>query len=67
MWRRFGENYDGEEMVDVETIFDNNEENEAGLKKKHRKHYSNDAKEIIRNVNKHLLESGCKAVKKQSD
>ncbi|CAH1382010.1 unnamed protein product [Tenebrio molitor] len=32
-----------EEMVDVETIFDNNEENEAGLKKKRRKHYSNDA------------------------
>jgi hypothetical protein len=29
MWRRFGENYDGEEMVDVETIFDNNEENEG--------------------------------------
>jgi hypothetical protein len=28
MWRPFGENYE-EEMVDVETIFDNNEENEG--------------------------------------
>jgi hypothetical protein len=36
------------------------------LKKKHRKHYSNDAKEIITNVYKHLLESGCKAVGKKT-
>jgi hypothetical protein len=30
----------------------------AGLKKKRRKYYSNDAKEMIRNVYKNLLESG---------
>jgi hypothetical protein len=29
MWRPFGENYEKEEMVDVETIFDNNEGNES--------------------------------------
>jgi hypothetical protein len=29
MWRPFGENYDEEEMVDVETIFEDNEENEG--------------------------------------
>jgi hypothetical protein len=38
----------------------------AGLKKKHRKHYSNDAKEIVRNVYKNVLESGCKAVGKET-
>jgi hypothetical protein len=29
MWRPFEENCEEEEMVDVETIFDNNEENEG--------------------------------------
>jgi hypothetical protein len=29
MWRLFEENYEEEEMVDVETIFDNKEENEG--------------------------------------
>jgi hypothetical protein len=29
MWRSFEENCEEEEMVDVETIFDNNEENEG--------------------------------------
>jgi hypothetical protein len=29
MWRRFEENCEEEKMVDVETIFDNNEENEG--------------------------------------
>jgi hypothetical protein len=29
MWRRFEENCEKEEMVDVETSFDNNEENEG--------------------------------------
>jgi hypothetical protein len=29
MWRPFGENYEEEEMVDIEIIFDNNEENEG--------------------------------------
>jgi hypothetical protein len=38
----------------------------AGLKEKHRKHYSNDAEEIIRNVHKNLLESGCKVVGKET-
>jgi hypothetical protein len=38
----------------------------AGLKKKHRKHYSNDAKEIVRNVYKNVLELGCKAVGKET-
>jgi hypothetical protein len=29
MWRPFEENCEEEEVVDVETIFDNNEENEV--------------------------------------
>jgi hypothetical protein len=29
MWCPFEENYEEEEMVDVETIFDNNEENKG--------------------------------------
>jgi hypothetical protein len=29
VWRPVGENYEEEEMVDVEIIFDNNEENEG--------------------------------------
>jgi hypothetical protein len=29
MWRLFEENCEEEEMVDAETIFDNNEENEG--------------------------------------
>jgi hypothetical protein len=41
----------------------------VGLKKKRRNHYSNDAKEIIRNVYKNVLESGDVklSVKKQPD
>ncbi|CAH1373729.1 unnamed protein product [Tenebrio molitor] len=51
MWRPFEENCE-EEMVDVETIFDNNEENEVGSKKKR--------------LQKFIRIGGCKAVSKET-